>query len=170
MISRGWPPFTARSVSTSGKAQASLGVDHAVISVRDVAASRRFYAPHGLSEAGATGRRNARCARRPRWRPGRRRADEPPDRSHRAFCWLQGRAAGRRVWTPQKMQVKSYFGRACGRVRTCVRPRKATSTSTRRGPLWNSWIGSNSATRALGTRRPNDSSDLVSDRLPIILR
>ncbi|WP_426436014.1 hypothetical protein [Bradyrhizobium genosp. P] len=43
-----------------------------------------------------------------------------------------------------KDQVLRY--RACGRVLTCVRPRDATST--RRGPLWNTWIGSNSAKRA----------------------
>jgi transposase len=69
---------------------------------------------------------------------------------------------------PGKCKQNLTLVRACGRVLTCVRPRKATST--RRGPLWNSWIGSNSATRALGTHRPNDSSDPVSDRLPIILR
>jgi catechol 2,3-dioxygenase-like lactoylglutathione lyase family enzyme len=31
-----------------------MGIDHSAISVSDVAASRRFYARHGLSEAGAT--------------------------------------------------------------------------------------------------------------------
>ena len=31
-----------------------MGIDHSAISVSDVAASRRFYAHHGLSEAGAT--------------------------------------------------------------------------------------------------------------------
>jgi catechol 2,3-dioxygenase-like lactoylglutathione lyase family enzyme len=31
-----------------------MGIDHSAISVRDVAASRHFYARHGLSEAGAT--------------------------------------------------------------------------------------------------------------------
>jgi transposase len=69
---------------------------------------------------------------------------------------------------PGKCKQNLTLAWACGRVLTCVRPRKATST--RRGPLWNSWIGSNSARRALGTYQPNDSSDPASDRLPIILR
>jgi len=69
---------------------------------------------------------------------------------------------------PGKCKQNLSSVRACGRVLTCVRPRKATST--RRGPLWNTWIRSNSLRRALGTHRPNDSSDPASDRLPIILR
>ena len=31
-----------------------MGIDHSAISVSDIAASRRFYARHGLSEAAAT--------------------------------------------------------------------------------------------------------------------
>ncbi len=68
---------------------------------------------------------------------------------------------------PGKCKQNLTSVRACGRVLTCVRPRKATST--RRGPLWNTWIRSNSARRAFGTHQPNDSSDPASDRLPIIL-
>jgi len=69
---------------------------------------------------------------------------------------------------PSKCKRNLTSVQACGRVLTCVRPQRATST--RRGPLWNTWIRSNSARRAPGTHRPNDSSDPVSDRLPIILR
>ncbi len=69
---------------------------------------------------------------------------------------------------PGKCKQNLTSVQACGRVLTCVRPRKATST--RRGPLWNAWLGSNSARRARGTHRSVGSSDPVSDRLPIILR
>ncbi|WP_249814971.1 IS66 family transposase [Bradyrhizobium barranii] len=48
---------------------------------------------------------------------------------------------------PTKCKQNLTSEQACGRVLTCVRPRDATST--RRGPLWNAWIGSNSAMRAL---------------------
>ena len=56
-----------------------MGIDHSAISVSDVAASRRFYARHGLSEAerDAQSRPDAGRARRPRRRRGRCRADEP---------------------------------------------------------------------------------------------
>ncbi|WP_283805537.1 hypothetical protein [Bradyrhizobium tropiciagri] len=47
---------------------------------------------------------------------------------------------------PSECKQNITSEQACGRVLTCVRPRNATST--RRGPLWNAWIGSNSATRA----------------------
>ncbi|MCP3468352.1 IS66 family transposase [Bradyrhizobium sp. CCGUVB23] len=47
---------------------------------------------------------------------------------------------------PSKCKQNLTSVQACGRVLTCVRPRDATST--RRGPLWNAWIGSNSAKRA----------------------
>ena len=36
------------------KGAGMMGIDHSAISVSDVAASRRFYARHGLSEANAT--------------------------------------------------------------------------------------------------------------------
>ncbi|WP_456828504.1 IS66 family transposase [Bradyrhizobium sp. USDA 4518] len=55
---------------------------------------------------------------------------------------LQADVCGR----PSKCKQNITSEQACGRVLTCVRPRDATST--RRGPLWNAWIGSNSATRA----------------------
>ena len=38
----------------TGAAAGIMGIDHSAISVSDVAASRRFYARHGLSEADAT--------------------------------------------------------------------------------------------------------------------
>ncbi|WP_244978820.1 IS66 family transposase [Bradyrhizobium pachyrhizi] len=47
---------------------------------------------------------------------------------------------------PSECKQNITSEQACGRVLTCVRHRNATST--RRGPLWNAWIGSNSATRA----------------------
>ena len=63
-----------------------MGIDHSAISVGDVAASRRFYARHGLSEGGRDGqsRPDAGRARRARRRRGRRRADEPF--GHAAAC------------------------------------------------------------------------------------
>ena len=56
-----------------------MGIDHSAISVSDVAASRRFYARRGLSEARCDGqsRPDAGRARRARRRRGRCRADEP---------------------------------------------------------------------------------------------
>lgn len=43
-----------RGANPDWKAAGIMGIDHSAISVRDVAASRRFYASHGLSEAGVT--------------------------------------------------------------------------------------------------------------------
>ena len=43
-----------RGSNSGGNGVGVIGIDHSAISVRDVAASRRFYARHGLSEAGAT--------------------------------------------------------------------------------------------------------------------
>ncbi|MDQ0320358.1 hypothetical protein QO002_002496 [Pararhizobium capsulatum DSM 1112] len=87
---------------------------------------------------------------------GGTRADKWPD--------VQMDVCGR----PGKCKQNLSSVRACGRVLTCVRPRKATST--RRGPLWNTWIRSNSLRRARGTHPLTGCSDPVSDRLPIILR
>ena len=92
------------------------------------------------------------------------RAERPAARPRDFRGLLQVDVCGR----PRKCKQNLTLAQACGLVLTCVRPRKATST--RRGPLWNSWIGSNSATRAQGTHRLNGSSNPVSDRLPIILR
>jgi catechol 2,3-dioxygenase-like lactoylglutathione lyase family enzyme len=43
-----------RGANPDWKATGIMGIDHSAISVRDVEASRRFYARHGLIEAGAT--------------------------------------------------------------------------------------------------------------------
>jgi catechol 2,3-dioxygenase-like lactoylglutathione lyase family enzyme len=43
-----------RGANPDWKGKGIMGIDHSAISVRDVAVSRRFYARHGLSEAGAT--------------------------------------------------------------------------------------------------------------------
>ena len=43
-----------RGANPDWKGTGIMGIDHSAISVSDVAASRRFYAHHGLSEAGAT--------------------------------------------------------------------------------------------------------------------
>jgi catechol 2,3-dioxygenase-like lactoylglutathione lyase family enzyme len=43
-----------RGANPDWKATGILGIDHSAISVSDVEASRRFYARHGLSEAGVT--------------------------------------------------------------------------------------------------------------------
>lgn len=74
-----------------------------------------------------------------------------PDRkAERLFSHLAGFKGVMQVdvcGRPSKCKQKLTSEQACGRVLTCVRPRDATSK--RRGPLWNAWIGSNSATRAL---------------------
>ncbi len=43
-----------RNANPDWKGTGIMGIDHSAISVSDVAANRRFYARHGLSEAGAT--------------------------------------------------------------------------------------------------------------------
>ena len=43
-----------RGANSDWKGKGIMGIDHSAISVSDVAASQRFYARHGLSEAGAT--------------------------------------------------------------------------------------------------------------------
>ncbi len=74
-----------------------------------------------------------------------------PDRNaERLFSHLAGFKGVLQVdvcGRPSKCKQDLASEQACGRVLTCVRPRDATST--RRAPLWNAWIGSNSATRAL---------------------
>ena len=42
-----------RGANSDGKSMGIKGIDHSAISISDVAASRRFYARHGLSEVGA---------------------------------------------------------------------------------------------------------------------
>jgi catechol 2,3-dioxygenase-like lactoylglutathione lyase family enzyme len=43
-----------RASNPDSKSAGIMGIDHSAISVGDIAASRRFYVHHGLSEAGAT--------------------------------------------------------------------------------------------------------------------
>ncbi|MGY3572995.1 hypothetical protein ACVMB1_000199 [Bradyrhizobium sp. USDA 4504] len=77
----------------------------------------------------------------------------PPERSSRAWHQaaekrvVRGHLYGTRVCgCASKCEKYSTSEQACCRMLTCVRPRDATST--RRRPLWNAWIGSNSARRA----------------------
>ena len=59
-----------RGANPDWKGKGIMGIDHSAISVSDVAASRRFYARHGLSEGSCDGqsRPDAGRARWARWR------------------------------------------------------------------------------------------------------